>query len=211
MRIVVLSNESLKMELLAQGIAEDVRVQWLNETASLLQYPDSDAYIDLLFDNNSERIKILQQLQPKTILVNAVIPVLDQLPGGFIRFNGWNTFLNRPQVEATASDKNSQTKAAEIFSLFNKKPEWVQDIPGFISPRIIAMIINEAWFALEAGISTKTEIDTAMKLGANYPFGPFEWGEKIGLKKVYELLDTLSKTNKKYEPAPLLKKEVVNK
>jgi 3-hydroxyacyl-CoA dehydrogenase len=45
------------------------------------------------------------------------------------------------------------------------------------------MIINEAYFALEDNVSTKAETDIAMKLGTNYPYGPFEWGQLIGLKK----------------------------
>ena len=69
------------------------------------------------------------------------------------------------------------------------------------------MIINEAYFTLEEKVSTKEEIDTAMKLGTNYPYGPFEWGQKIGLKKVNELLTTLAETNSRYTPAALLQKE----
>ena len=48
------------------------------------------------------------------------------------------------------------------------------DIPGFISARVVSMIINEAYFALEEEVSSKEEIDTAMKLGTNYPYGPFD-------------------------------------
>ena len=44
-----------------------------------------------------------------------------------------------------------------------------------------------------------------MKLGTNYPFGPFEWGEKIGLQNIYSLLDTLGQKQNRYIPAPLLK------
>jgi len=68
------------------------------------------------------------------------------------------------------------------------------------------MIINEAWFALQEGISTKQEIDIAMKLGTNYPYGPFEWGDKIGLKNIYRLLKEMSGENSKYQPAELLEK-----
>src|SRR5258706_12388552 len=208
MMIVVLSNENFKMELLAQSISENVTIHWITEPKELLHYRDADAYIDLLFQNSSERNKLLQQLQPKPILINAVIPALNQLPGDFIRFNGWNTFLKRSVVEAAGIDEKIKSKAEEIFSLFNKKVEWVDDVPGFISARVIAMIINEAWVALSEKVSTKEEIDIAMKLGTNYPYGPFEWSEKIGLKNVYELLFTLSKTGTRYEPADLLKKEV---
>ena len=72
------------------------------------------------------------------------------------------------------------------------------------------MIINEAFFALEAGVSTMEEIDVAMKLGTNYPYGPFEWCKKIGLKKVYDLLEKLSKTDDRYTIAQAMKNEISN-
>ena len=75
-------------------------------------------------------------------------------------------------------------EAEKILSLLNRKPEWVPDVKGFISSRIVSMIINEAYFALEENVSTKEEIDIAMKLGTNYPYGPFEWSKKIGLKNI---------------------------
>jgi len=207
MKIVVLADESLQMELLAQGLRENVLTEWVNEPEALLNYPDADAYIDLLFQNDTLRNSILQQLYPKPVFVNAVITTLRQLPEGFIRINGWSTFLKRPVVEAAAADDNMKIKTEEIFALFNKTPEWCPDTPGFISVRVIAMIINEAYFALQDEVSTKEEIDIAMKLGTNYPYGPFEWSKKIGLKNLYELLSTLAGTSSRYQPATLLKKE----
>ena len=70
------------------------------------------------------------------------------------------------------------------------------------------MIINEAYFALGEGVSSKEEIDTAMKLGTNYPMGPFEWGINIGLKNVSGLLSALAEINPRYTPAELLKQEI---
>jgi 3-hydroxybutyryl-CoA dehydrogenase len=210
MKIVVLSNEALSMELLTQGLKENVEAVNVTEAEALLNHPKADAYIDLLFQPDKERIDLLQQLQPKPVLVNAVIPELSLLPEGFIRINGWNTFLKRPVMEAACTDDNMKAKAAWIFSSFHKIAEWVPDIPGFISARVIAMIINEAYFTLQDEVSSKEEIDTAMKLGTNYPYGPFEWGGRIGLKNVYELLIKLAETNKRYEPAALLKKEALH-
>ncbi|RYG08652.1 MAG: 3-hydroxybutyryl-CoA dehydrogenase, partial [Chitinophagaceae bacterium] len=63
-------------------------------------------------------------------------------------------------------------------------------------------IINEAWYALGDGVSTESEIDTAMKLGTNYPYGPFEWGHIIGMKNVYDLLQQMAVEHAKYTPAP---------
>jgi 3-hydroxybutyryl-CoA dehydrogenase len=207
MKIVVVADESLQSELLAQGLKENVQVEWVNEPEALLSYPDADAYIDLLFQNDIVRIGLLQQLYPKPVFVNAVTTTGSQLPPGFIRINGWNTFLKRSVVEAAATNDNMKAKAEEIFSLFNKTIEWCPDVPGFISARVIAMIINEAYFTLQDEVSSKEEIDIAMKLGTNYPYGPFEWSKKIGLKNVYELLSMLAGMNSRYQPANLLKKE----
>jgi 3-hydroxybutyryl-CoA dehydrogenase len=78
-----------------------------------------------------------------------------------------------------------------------------------LSARVIAMIINEAYFALGEGVSSKQEIDIAMKLGTNYPYGPFEWSERIGLKNIYKLLQKLNSTSSRYTIALLLEKEAL--
>ncbi|MDD4975330.1 MAG: 3-hydroxyacyl-CoA dehydrogenase family protein [Bacteriovorax sp.] len=62
----------------------------------------------------------------------------------------------------------------------------------FHYPRTIAMIINEAYFALGDKLASATAIDLAMKNGVNYPLGPIEWGEKIGLHNIAQLLEELS-------------------
>jgi 3-hydroxybutyryl-CoA dehydrogenase len=85
---------------------------------------------------------------------------------------------------------------------------WVDDQPGFISARVIVMIINEAFLALGEGVSSKNDINTAMKLGTNYPYGPFEWAEKIGIKNIITLLKKMSATNPAYTPARLLTEAV---
>ena len=69
------------------------------------------------------------------------------------------------------------------------------------------MIINEAFFAMEENISTENEIDIAMKLGTNYPYGPFEWCDLIGADNILALLEKLSIQDKRYLPAGLLKSE----
>ena len=203
MKVVVISNDALQKELLAQGIGDGVQMEWQQEI-NIVQ--DADGYIDLLFSHSVERIDKLKQLQPATVIVNAVNNTLVELPAGFIRFNGWNSFLKSPLVEAAGADAN-KTMAENIFSCINKKIEWVPDVPGFITSRIISMIINEAFFTLDEKVSTKEEIDTAMKLGTNYPYGPFEWGTIIGLKNVFYLLTTLAQTNSRFIPSALLQKE----
>jgi 3-hydroxybutyryl-CoA dehydrogenase len=207
MKVAVITNDALKEEWMSPGMQEATLIEWLSEPFAV---ENADCYIDLLFEPASERINKLQTLQPSIIIVNSVLATLKDLPQNFIRINGWPSFLKRPVVEASCSNDALRSQAVEIFASFNKTVEWVPDVPGFITPRIISMIINEAYFTLDEKVSSKNEIDTAMKLGTNYPYGPFEWSEKIGLKNLYELLTTLSHTNPRYEPAPLLKKEALH-
>lgn len=204
MKIVVITNDDLKEELLTQGLTDNVQVEWQQEINTV---QGADGYIDLLFSSSDERIAKLKTLQPATIIVNSVTHTLNELPAGFTRINGWNSFLKRPLVEAAGADID-KVKAEKIFSCFTKTMEWVPDITGFITPRVISMIINEAFFTLDEKVSTKEEVDTAMKLGTNYPYGPFEWGATIGLKNVVELLTILAQTNSRYQPSALLQKEV---
>jgi 3-hydroxybutyryl-CoA dehydrogenase len=60
-----------------------------------------------------------------------------------------------------------------------------------VSLRVISCIVNEAFLALSEGVATAEDIDRAMKLGANYPKGPFEWVEEIGASSVLKTLDSL--------------------
>lgn len=205
MKIVVITNDALKAELLQQGMPDDVQVEWQHEIAPVV---GADAYVDLLFIQSEERINKLTALQPSVIIINCVEVTLSELPAGFIRLNGWNSFLKRPVAEMAGTGEN-KIIAEKIISCFNKTTEWVADVPGFITARVISTIINEAYFTLAEKVSTKDEIDTAMKLGTNYPFGPFEWSEKIGLKNIYGLLLLLSKTNSRYTPSDLLQKEAL--
>ncbi len=69
--------------------------------------------------------------------------------------------------------------------------EKIDDIVGFITPRIVAMLANEAAFAVMEGVSSAAEIDEAMRLGTNYPKGPLEWADEIGLDTVVTILDAL--------------------
>ncbi|HLG40924.1 MAG TPA: 3-hydroxyacyl-CoA dehydrogenase family protein [Chitinophagaceae bacterium] len=206
MKIILLCNTEQQEELTAQGLHASAELIYADDAASLT-VNEADACVDLLFDNSSERIKKLSNLRTEVIAVNSVVNTLKELPSGYVRINGWNTFLKRPLIEAAGHD-SLKKKTEQLFSSFNKKVEWIPDIPGFISARVLASIINEAYFAFQEQVSTKEEIDIAMRLGTNYPFGPFEWSQKIGLKKIYHLLTRLSENQKRYTPAESLRNEV---
>jgi 3-hydroxybutyryl-CoA dehydrogenase len=78
---------------------------------------------------------------------------------------------------------------------------------ALIGERVLATIVNEAASAVAEGIAAPESIDTAMRLGANYPAGPLEWGERIGLAQVVRLLDALHAEvpDGRYRVVPLLR------
>jgi 3-hydroxybutyryl-CoA dehydrogenase len=76
-----------------------------------------------------------------------------------------------------------------------------------IAARVLATIVNEAASAVADGVATPAAVDTAMRLGTNYPSGPLEWGERIGLDHVLHTLDALNATvpDGRYRAVPLLR------
>jgi 3-hydroxybutyryl-CoA dehydrogenase len=76
-----------------------------------------------------------------------------------------------------------------------------------VLPRLIAQIVNEAAFAIEDRIGSPADMDTAMRLGFNWPLGPIEWSEQIGLARAVGLLDEQRELRgEAYRAAPLLRR-----
>ena len=83
----------------------------------------------------------------------------------------------------------------------------VQDRVGMVLPRVLASLVNEAFFAIMEGVAEPRDIDSAMMLGTSYPHGPVEWGQSIGLSNVVAILDALQRDTgeDRYRVAPLLR------
>ncbi|HET7479512.1 MAG TPA: 3-hydroxyacyl-CoA dehydrogenase NAD-binding domain-containing protein [Rubrobacteraceae bacterium] len=76
-----------------------------------------------------------------------------------------------------------------------------------VALRVISCIVNEAFLALSEGVARSEDIDRAMKLGANYPKGPFEWAEEAGARTILQTLDSLREVyGDAYLAAPLLRR-----
>ena len=202
MQIIVRANARQQEEWM-QKEGNYAGVHFIDETTPLPAVP-ADTCIDLLYGIAPP----LDFPHHTTVMVNSVINTCSQLPEGYLRINAWPGFLQRPLAEIAVAGPGQQQQAAELMDTLGWAYELVPDISGMITARIVATIINEAYFALGEGVSTKTGIDTAMKLGTNYPFGPFEWAGKIGLEQVYRLLQCLGAADDRYQPAPALLAEI---
>lgn len=205
MRITVIADGTTQKEFQDKPIPQGVQVYFVTSMEEA-QY-ETDAFFYLRDEekliNNTSTLEGLQKL----VFVNAISTTLKDLPSNCIRINAWPGFLLNTTIELTAAKENLEA-VKKILQALHWEYQTVPDISGMITPRIIAMIVNEAYFALGDEVSSKEDIDIAMKLGTNYPYGPFEWAQKIGVTKIYNLLRQLSQTDNRYVPAPILEKEI---
>jgi len=203
MNIAVQGNDQSFAEL-TTGIES---VNWIRINS--LENKESFSDANAIFLLNDEPLLPASFNPTVPVFINSVSKKIAEYNINYplIRINGWNGFLQRTSWEI-AGEVNDEIK--KILSSIQKKYISVPDEPGFISARVIAMIINEAYFAKSEQVSTEQDIDIAMKLGTNYPYGPFEWGRMIGIPHVYALLKKLSASNELYTASTLLQQEATN-
>ena len=195
MNIAILANQQQLQEFEKYYSKPAIQTTITNDMANLKG--SYDAVFDFLYDNNLDRILQLQNLKT-LVFVNSVTNILDDSTKNFVRFNGWQTMIKRDLWEIAITENNEYYTILNALQINYVK---VPNIVGLLTPRVISMLVNEAYFALGEGVSTKKEIDIAMKLGTNYPYGPFEWSEIIGLKNIVTLLQTLQINDARYTVA----------
>ena len=100
-------------------------------------------------------------------------------------------------------------QAQQWLQALGFNPQRVADTPGLVVARSIAMLINEAADAVHQGVCNEAAADAAMKLGVNYPAGPFEWLALWGAVPVCQLLDALDAfyRGERYRASPMLRQQ----
>lgn len=180
-------------------------------------FPTFDVIFDFFVGDEPELFTHYQGCEGLTIFINAPKISLaelsyfqEQKPAHTIfGFNGLPTFINREILEVSVLNESDGEGLSIICQNLGTDYEIVEDRVGMVTPRVIFMIINEAYYTVQEGTATKEDIDQGMKLGTNYPYGPFEWCSKIGIQNVYELLEALYDDTKeeRYKICPLLKRD----
>lgn len=126
-------------------------------------------------------------------------------------FCGLPTLLNRTLLEVSLYREADRVKLAETCAALGTDCRVVEDRVGLVTPRVICQIINEACFTLQEGTASMQDIDLGMRLGTNYPRGPFAWANAIGVGRVHAVLEAMWQDTheERYKVCPLLKRQAL--
>ena len=107
-------------------------------------------------------------------------------------------------VRGRLTSDGTLDRAERVSRAMGKETVVVRESPGFVTTRINALIGNEAFAMLEAGVASARDIDKAVRLGLNHPMGPFEMIDLVGLDTRLHILEYLHRTlGEKFRPNPL--------
>jgi 3-hydroxybutyryl-CoA dehydrogenase len=134
-------------------------------------------------------------------------------PDKVIGMHFMNPVPMKPMVEVIRGYHTSETTLAtarELLASMGKDCIVVNDMPGFVSNRVLMLTVNEAFFLIQDQVATAEEVDKIFKTCFGHPMGPLETADLIGLDTVLDSLLVLyeSYNDSKYRPCPLLKKMV---
>lgn len=185
---------------------------------------DCDLIVEAIVENFDIKKKVFEELDriapPHAILASNTsslpitqIAAVTKRPGQVIGMHFMNPVPVMKLVEvirglATTDDVYNTIEEASVK--MGKVPVWCNDVPGFISNRVLQVMINEALWELYEGVAPAKNIDDIMKLGMNHPMGPLELADLIGLDTVLAILNVMYQGygDPKYRPSPLLKQYV---
>ncbi len=133
------------------------------------------------------------------------------------RFIGMHWFNPAPVMKLIEVIRGALTSddtfnfIVELSKKLGKVPVEAQDGPGFFTTRFIVAVLAEAIRLFEQGIAGIKEIDTMVKLGFNWPMGPFELADFVGLDTIYHVLEYVYNEtgNPAYKPPLILRKLVL--
>ena len=219
MNILVIGDQ-VHLQELRQKFGDKHDYSWVNEHRDAEKYLLSNEVVfDFIIDEEPYQFEIYLE-RSATVFINTckvslgeLVHLVDRpITSKIFGFNGMPTLFNREILEVCVRKPEDHALLSSLCDQLKTSFQVVEDRVGLVTPRIVCMIINEAYYAAQEGTATREDIDLAMKLGTNYPYGPFEWAQRIGIKHVYELIEALydDTRDERYKICPLLKKEYVN-
>lgn len=216
--VIIIGNNSLAEALYKECSDKSISAD-LNDFS---RAADADIVIETENSSRERKKEAIQEIEASAGAQSTILSTSLRMPATEIaswiatseRVVGFGTFSTLDEIglievaPALQTDHSHLRSAEAFFETLGKETEAVRDEAGLVFPRILAMIINEAAFALTEKTADVRDIDEAMKKGTNYPNGPLEWAEKIGLEDVYAVLQGLFEqlAEDRYRPSPLIRK-----
>jgi 3-hydroxybutyryl-CoA dehydrogenase len=196
----------------------------LKPSTSLDDAADADLIIEAIVENFDIKKKVFEQLDaiapPHAILATNTsslpitqIAAVTKRPEKVIGMH----FMNPVPVMRLVEVIRGLATTDEVYQVIEdasikmgKVPVWCKDVPGFVSNRVLQVMINEALWELYEGVAPAENIDNIMKLGMNHPMGPCALADLIGLDTILSILNVMytGYGDPKYRPSPLLKQHV---
>lgn len=181
---------------------------------------DCDVVIEAATENLELKLALMAQLdaivRPEAILASNTSSIsitrlasATSRPERVVGLHFFNPVPLMALVEVISGLQTSEAALSSMHALakeVGKTPVKVKNSPGFVVNRLLCPMLNEAVFALSENLASASEIDEAMKLGANHPIGPLALCDMIGLDVQLAVMQVLFESYKdpKYRPAPLL-------
>jgi len=198
------------------------RIRW---TVALEDLKGADLIIEAITEDlplKQELFRALDRLcPPTTIFVSNTSSIsiisLAAVTQRVDRFAGLHFFNPVPLMKLVEVVRSIRTSAETFRAVsdfavsLGKEPVEAKDHCGFIVNRLLVPYLLDAIRALEAGVASATDIDTAMRLGCNHPMGPLELADFVGLDTTYAIANIMFEEYReaRYAPPPLLKKMVI--